>query len=108
VVDGRLRAHPSGCLRQSISLRSVVLPRFARPAGNLRLAISAALRFRRVHVVPEFIGSEPEVAFQAPRDGFAFGVRATAPCGGLEAEVGGGIGLGAGGLGFGGAGHGSG
>ncbi len=51
-----------------------VLPRFARPTGSLRLAISASLRFRRVHVVAQLVGGEPEL--------------------GLEAEMGGGVGLG--------------
>jgi hypothetical protein len=37
----------------------------ARPAGSLRLAISASLRFRRVHVVAQLIGSEPELGFEA-------------------------------------------
>ena len=49
----------------------LVLPRFARPTGSLRLAISASLRFRRVHVVAQLVGGEPEL--------------------GLEAEVGGGV-----------------
>lgn len=45
VVDGQLRVRPSGCLRQSVSLRSAV--------------------FRRVHVVAELVGGEPELRFEA-------------------------------------------
>ncbi len=69
----------------------LVLPRFARPAGSLRLAISASLRFRRVHIVTELVGGEPSVALRAPQYRCALRVCATAHSGGLEAEVGGGI-----------------
>lgn len=43
----------------------LVLPRFARPAGSLRLAISASLRLRRVHVVAQLVGGEPELGLEA-------------------------------------------
>lgn len=90
MVDGRLRVRPSGCRRQSVSLRSAV--------------------FRRVHVVPQFVGGEPSVILRyakAPQKGFAHKDCAIAQVGGLEAEVGGGVRLVAVGfrLGFGGAGH---
>lgn len=67
----------------------LVLPCFARPAGSLRLAISASLWFRHVHVVAPVaigrlrctpaIGGGPSVSLRAPRYGD------------LEAELGGGV-----------------
>ena len=43
----------------------LILPRYARPPGSLRLAISASLRFCRVHGAAELVGSEPELRFKA-------------------------------------------
>ena len=53
VVDGRVRTHPSGRLRGSVSLRSAV--------------------FRRVHVVAEIVGGQPELRLEADGGGGVLG-----------------------------------
>ena len=92
-IDERPRVHPSGCLQQFAPFFLIgrmrgypAALRLSRSARLRRVHVAAPIAFGCLHCVPA-VGREPGVAFQAPRDGFAFGVRATAPCGGLEAEI---------------------
>jgi len=66
VVDGRLRVRPSGCLWQSVSLRSAVL--MSAPALTLRATLKGCLcrsaPIRRLDRATELVGGVPERFFE--------------------------------------------
>ena len=63
-VDERLRAHPAGCLRQSISLRSIATEEPQLSAEQVELAED---RLERRRIVPAEIGDGLEVGPELPQ-----------------------------------------